>query len=207
MKHSVIWIPMVFAGLSLLSACGAGTKSETPTATDSNAVSTDTSAEASFFPSRTEIKEDGVSPKKLTTGMVGDVKVSVQYGSPSVKGREVWGALVPYGEVWRSGANDATWVEFSKDIMVNNQPLAAGKYGFFTIPSEGEWTVILNEVWDIWGAYDYDESRDVLRFNVEPEMVEANQESLEFEITQGKLVLKWEYLRLPIPVEAAVSSK
>ena len=207
MKQHAIWIPVVLTGLIFATSCGGGAKKETSSEGDSSGVHTDTSAEASFFPSRTEIKEDGVSPKKLTTGMVDEVKVSVQYGSPSVKGREVWGALVPFGEVWRSGANDATWVEFSKDVMINNQPLAAGKYGFFTIPSEGEWTVILNEVWDIWGAYDYDESRDVLRFNVEPKTVEENQESLEFEITNGQLVLKWEYLRLPIPVEAAVPSK
>lgn len=206
MKPSKIWIPIAIAGLFSLASCGGGAKNETPTEGDTSAVRTDTSAEASFFPSRTEIKEDGVSPKKLTTGMVGEVKVSVQYGSPSVKGREVWGALVPYGEVWRSGANDASWVEFSQDVMINNQPLAAGKYGFFTIPAEGEWTVILNEVWDIWGAYDYDESRDVLRFNVEPQRADDNQESLEFEITNGNLVLKWEYLRLPIPVEPAVPS-
>ena len=91
----------------------------------------------------------------------------------------IWGDLVPYGKVWRTGANEATTFETDKDIMIKEQKLPAGKYALFTIPGETEWTWIFNSVWDQWGAYKYDESKDVLRVKSTPESSSVFHEQLK----------------------------
>ncbi|MEY4727976.1 MAG: hypothetical protein RLZZ390_500 [Bacteroidota bacterium] len=82
------------------------------------------------------------SPAQTASGKAGNATVTINYGSPSVKGRKIWGDLVPYGKVWRTGANDATTIEFSADVKIEGQPLAKGKYALFTIPEENGWTII-----------------------------------------------------------------
>lgn len=151
--------------------------------------------------SKTEILDDArPSPLKRTTGKIGNVKTVIQWGSPSVKGREIWGMIVPYDEVWRSGANEATTVEFDKDVVINGQELAAGKYGFYSIPREGEWTVIFNSIWNAWGAFEYDEKKDVLRVNVAPEDIELS-ETLEYVIEEDGFALQWEKLKVKLNVQ------
>ncbi len=142
-----------------------------------------------------------VSPKASCGYTIGLTDVNITYGAPAVKDREIWGALVPYGEVWRAGANEATTVEFSTDVNMEGQTLKAGKYALFFIPGEKEWTVIFNNVWDQWGAYKYDESQDAIRFTVEPKMNESMQERLTYSITDmkadmGYIKLAWEKMRL-----------
>ncbi|MCX7743067.1 MAG: DUF2911 domain-containing protein [Flavobacteriales bacterium] len=151
---------------------------------------------------RTEIKEERPSPLKMTTGMIDGVKITINYGSPAVKGRQIWGALVPYNEVWRTGANEATNIEFSKDVLIEGQELKAGKYGLFTIPGENEWTIIFNSVWDQWGAYDYDASKDVLRIKVVPKTHEPLAERLDFVIGKNGISLVWEKLEVFFSVKA-----
>jgi len=151
---------------------------------------------------RTEIKEERPSPLKMTTGMIDGVKITINYGSPAVKGRQIWGALVPYNEVWRTGANEATNIEFSKDVLIEDQELKAGKYGLFTIPGESEWTIIFNSVWDQWGAYDYDASKDVLRIKVKPTIHEPLAERLDFVIGKDRISLVWEKLEVSFSVKA-----
>ena len=85
------------------------------------------------------------SPAETVSGKAGNATVTIAYGSPSVKGRKVWGDLVPYGKVWRTGANDATTIEFSSDVKIEGQALAKGKYALFTIPEETGWTIIFNK--------------------------------------------------------------
>src|SRR4051812_48433443 len=92
------------------------------------------------------------SPRDSASAKIENVNLSVNYGSPSVKGRELWGKLVPYGQVWRAGANEATRVKTDKDILVEGHRLPAGEYSFFTIPNEKSWTVIFNKVSRQWGA-------------------------------------------------------
>ena len=138
------------------------------------------------------------SPRKELTGMVGDAKVTVNYSSPSVKGRKIYGELVPYGKVWRTGADGATTIEFSKDVMVEGQKLAAGKYGLFTVPSATQWTIVFNKTHDQWGAYEYDESKDVLRVDVAPKMEMLIAEMMDFELRDGVLLLKWDKTVVPI---------
>ncbi len=154
----------------------------------------------------TMMLKDGIaSPRKEMTGTIGDAEVTVNYGSPSVKGRTLWGDLVPYGEIWRTGANEATTVTFSEDVMIEGNKLAAGTYGLFTIPGEDEWTVVFSEVTESWGAGDYDEAKDALRVNVSPMMKDEASETMEFMVDGNNLVLRWDKLHLPVAVSTATA--
>lgn len=143
------------------------------------------------------------SPLRTEEGMIGDTQVKVQYGSPSVRGRVIWGGLESYGEVWRTGANEATYVEFSDDVTVEGQALNAGRYSLFTIPREtGTWTVIFNAEWDLeHGHYQYKEENDVLRVEVNPRWVPDSQEELSISIERDGLLIKWEKVQLPISIK------
>ncbi|MEQ8580966.1 MAG: DUF2911 domain-containing protein [Marinoscillum sp.] len=108
------------------------------------------------------------SPPAQVTNTVNGTTITIDYSQPSVKGRTIWGDLVPYGKVWRTGANEATWIEVSADVKIGDNTLPKGKYSMFTIPGEDEWVVIFNSTWDQWGHYNYDESKDVLRVKATP---------------------------------------
>ncbi|MEM9555651.1 MAG: DUF2911 domain-containing protein [Acidobacteriota bacterium] len=103
-----------------------------------------------------------LSPQGSVTQAVGVAEIDIVYGRPSARERTIWGELVPYGEVWRTGANEATTFEVSHDVTIQGQPLAAGKYALFTIPGEETWTLIFNSEPDQWGAYRRDPELDVL---------------------------------------------
>ncbi len=142
------------------------------------------------------------SPRKQATGKVGIVTIDIDYGSPSVKGRTIWGELVPYGEVWRAGANENTTVSFDEDVTVGDTKVEAGKYGFFIIPYENkEWTIILNSKNDAWGAFSYNQEDDVLRMNVKPMNMDKNQEALDYAIGDKEIIIKWEKVKIVIPVQ------
>jgi len=144
------------------------------------------------------------SPRLQAEGTINGVNISVDYGAPSVKGRTVWGGLEKYGKVWRAGANENTTVTFDKNVSINNTVVSAGKYGFFIIPNEkGDWTVILNEKNDGWGAYSYNEEEDVLRFNIKPTFVDENQEQLKYTVKENNIHFAWEKVRLNIPLKSA----
>ncbi|MFA5296772.1 MAG: DUF2911 domain-containing protein [Lutibacter sp.] len=142
------------------------------------------------------------SPRKQATGKVGEVTVDVDYGAPSVKGRTIWGELVPYGEVWRAGANENTTISFDTDVAIGETTVPAGKYGFFIIPNEdADWVIILSSKNDAWGAFSYSESEDVLRLNVTPEFVDENQEQLNYTIGNEGIRFAWEKATFNIPIE------
>lgn len=143
------------------------------------------------------------SPRKQANGKIDGVAVDVDYGSPSVKGRKIWGGLEPYDKVWRAGANEATTVTFSKAVKINGKDLAAGQYAFFIIPREsGKWTVIFNTEAKQWGAFKHDKSKDALRVDVEPEWSDDVQESLMYSV-DGTLNFAWEKARLGLKVKGA----
>lgn len=158
-------------------------------------------------------KKVRVSPKAKVEQTIGLTDVTVSYSRPGVKGRKIWNGLVPYNRVWRAGANEATKITFSTDVMVEGKKLKAGSYGFFVIPNEKEWTVIFNKVADQWGAFTYNESEDALRFKVTPQSAPF-KEWLEYTFTDMKvnakgensanLNLVWEKLKLPIKIETTV---
>lgn len=134
------------------------------------------------------------SPPKTASTQVGDLEIAIDYGAPSVKGRNIFGGLEPYDKVWRTGANEATTFSVNKDVMINGKHLPAGKYGFFTIPSQGEWTLIFNKNPDQWGAYSYDEKEDALRIKVKANKSDQLQEQLMFKVDdKGSVHFKWEY--------------
>jgi len=133
------------------------------------------------------------SPAKTAEGTVGDAKITINYSSPAVKGRVVWGDLVPLGQVWRAGANEATTFTTTKDIMVEGKKLPAGTYGFFIIPGETESTLIFNKVAKQWGAFDYDASQDVLRVSVPSQQTSSMEERLVYEVKPSSFEIRWEY--------------
>jgi hypothetical protein len=141
------------------------------------------------------------SPAMKATGKSGAVNINISYGSPAVKGRKVWGELVPYGKVWRTGANDATVIELSADVKVEGQPLAKGSYSLFTIPEESEWTIIFNKKPKQWGAYSYKQDDDVLRVKVKPGKSASFNESLNISVADGKVYILWEIIDVPISIK------
>jgi hypothetical protein len=145
---------------------------------------------------------DRASKNGKSEGSIEGVEVTLEYGRPNVKSRVIWGGLVPYEKVWRTGANEATTISISKDVMVEGKELAAGKYGLFTIPGEAEWTVIFNKVPEQWGAMKYDEAEDALRVTVKPEAADF-VESMEFEVEGSEVVLRWEKLAVPVTISVA----
>lgn len=147
-------------------------------------------------------QEKRISPPKSTENTIGDLNIKIDYSSPSVKGRTIFGTLEPWGKVWRAGANEATTMEFSKDVTINGKELPKGKYAFFVIPREnGKWTLIFNEEEDQWGAYKYDESKDALRIEVSPETID-HQEQLIYRISdEGKVYLDWSTTRVGFQIK------
>ena len=142
------------------------------------------------------------SPRKQAEGIINDAKIEVDYGSPFVKGRKIWGGLEPYGKVWRAGANTNTTISFDKAVKVAGKSLAAGKYGFFIIPNkEGDWIAIFNKRNADWGSYSYDQKEDAVRLKIAPEFVTENQEALNYSVGAKNIDFAWEKARLSIPVE------
>lgn len=152
-----------------------------------------------------------VSPKATITQTLGFTDVTIAYSRPGVKGRAIWGALVPYGAPWRTGANEATSFTSTGDLKVNGQALPAGTYSFFTIPGKDEWTVAFNTEKDLWGADKYDAAKDVLKVKVKPRAAEHTEWlSYGFEnLTPGTgdLVIRWEKVALPITFETDAVDK
>ena len=131
------------------------------------------------------------------------VKIVVEYGRPKVNGRAIWGKLVPFDKVWRTGANEANVITFDKNVTIDGKKLAAGSYSLFTIPGKTEWVVIFNSVTKQWGSMKYDKSKDALRVNVKPiSMPDGNKirEELTFKKKGNKVGIIWEKLVVPFTV-------
>ena len=147
-----------------------------------------------------------VSQKASVMQTVGLTDVTIMYNRPGVKGRVIWGGLVPYDKVWRTGANEATTITLSQAVKINGQPLPAGTYSFHTIPGKTSWTLIFNKTAEQWGSYDYDASKDALRIQVTP-VTGPNQEWMAFSFSDvstdsATVELAWEKLRVPFKIEA-----
>ncbi len=139
-----------------------------------------------------ENKDARPSPPAKVSGKAGNANVTIDYSVPSVKGRKIFGGLEPYGKVWRAGANEATVIEFDNDVKINGQALPKGKYAFFAIPNESEWTLIFNKTWSQWGAFRYKQEDDALRVKVAPTKTPALVEKLNYTIAGNKVNLAWE---------------
>jgi hypothetical protein len=152
-----------------------------------------------------QIQTPRPSPKASLMQNVGLTEITINYNRPGVKGRAIWGALVPYDKVWRTGANEATTIELSSDVWINGNKLTKGLYSLHTIPGTDEWTVIFNSVAEQWGSYSYDAAKDALRVKVKPEAAD-HREWLTFEIPEmttdtAKIALRWEKIVVPFTVD------
>ncbi len=145
------------------------------------------------------------SPAAKVSQRAGLTDITIEYSSPAVKGRPIWGALVPYGEVWRTGANLSTQLTFSKDVTVGDAAVPAGTYAFFAIPTATTWTLILNKDNKQWGSSDYKKELDVARVTVKPQAIPL-REHLSYQVTNftddaASVDLEWEKVRVSLPVK------
>lgn len=150
--------------------------------------------------------EARVSPNAAVSQTIGTTEVRLTYGRPSVNDRTIFSddGLVPYGDVWRAGANEATTISFSSDVTVQGEPLSAGTYSLYAIPGANTWTIIFNDVANQWGT-EYDKSEDVLRVEATPESA-SNREMMTFFFedvteTSGTCVLHWADVRVPFEIQ------
>lgn len=145
-----------------------------------------------------------VSPHALVSQTFGFTTIAIEYHRPSVHERKIWGGLVPFGKVWRTGANNATTIQFNTDVKINGNKIPAGIYSLFTIPEENEWTVILNKDVEIWGL-DYNKENDFLRFKVKPALSRFVEQLLfsfgDATDTFCQVYLNWENLQITFKVE------
>ncbi|MEM6395851.1 MAG: DUF2911 domain-containing protein [Bacteroidota bacterium] len=217
MTRMLFYLALVIFVLPQVVSCNAP-QSSTEDNTDNTEQTTDDNTEdnAVAVPSTEppsgdnfEIKElNGTiaSPRKEMSGTVGNATITVNYGSPAVKGRTIYGDLVPYGKVWRTGANEATQITFNSDVVVGEArvPVPAGTYALFTIPEDKtNWTFIINTGSDLWGAYDYEQEKDVARVAGNAQMAEPGAERMDFSLGEDEVRLHWADLVVSFPVAAA----
>ena len=153
-----------------------------------------------------EAKKKVLSPHESAMAMVGDAHVHIDYSSPGVRGRTIFGELIPFGKLWRAGANNATSIETNKDLIIESQILPAGKYGVFMIPNQEKWTLIFNTRWDVHGTDKYLEREDVLRIEAIPNGIEETQEHLKYSVekisdSNGIISMAWDKTSVEIPFQ------
>jgi hypothetical protein len=151
-------------------------------------------------------KANRPSPPATATGKAGGATITINYSSPAVKGRQIWGSLVPYDQVWRAGANEATIFETDKDIKVEGKTLKAGKYSLYVIPAQNEWTYIFNSQTGQWGvkmdgSTTEDPAKDVLRVKAKPKKSKSMNERLGYVIDKEGFALVWENLEVPVSIK------
>lgn len=156
-------------------------------------------------PAATSSAGQSKSPASQAMTNIGSTHVHIEYHAPSVRGRQVFGGLVAYDEVWVTGAHSATSINFPNDVTLNGQKVLKGKYALFTIPGRDEWTVIINKNFEQHLADDYDESLDVARIQIKPETIAETQEQLLYKVTEtedgkGTISIAWADVRISFDV-------
>jgi Protein of unknown function (DUF2911) len=146
------------------------------------------------------------SPLAISSARYKDTYLKITYSQPHKRERIIFGKLVPYGEVWRTGANEATEITITRDILINNIPLKAGTYSLFTIPEKDSWTIIINSDLGIWGSYNYNSKMDVIRFIIPVQLMQgATYEPFTIMIDQkndkAEIILTWDTVQVRIPVQ------
>lgn len=154
-------------------------------------------------------QESRLSPLAMARMRYKDTYVKITYGQPLKRGREIFGSLVPYGEVWRTGANEATEITLTGNLLVNGLLLQAGTYSIFTIPDRIKWTIIINRELNLWGSYNYNPKLDVLRFEApvqeSSEVVEAFTITLDQSNDRAEMTFQWDRVRVTVPIRFAES--
>lgn len=159
-----------------------------------------------------DVKFPAASPAGKVSQRVGITDIEIEYSRPGIKDRKVFGGLVPYGEVWRTGANQATKVTFSTDVTFGGKLVPAGSYALYSIPGEREWTVILSKVTGQWGAYQYKEQDDIARVKVTPVKLSESVETFLIDVNDirdesATLNLVWDKTRVPVKLEFDLTTK
>jgi len=162
-------------------------------------------------PAVAQVKYPQASPHAVLTQTVGTTDVTIDYHRPGVKGRQVWGTLVPYGKVWRTGANEATTISFSDDVTIDGKPLPKGTYSLHTIPGASEWTIIFNKVAKQWGSFSYKAEEDALRVAAKPHAAPMT-EWMEFDVPSvspdfATVELRWERVAVPFTIGTGSTAK
>ncbi len=160
---------------------------------------------AGTMPAQNDLNLPDVSQAAEVKQRIALTDITIKYHRPLVNGRKIWGGLVPYGKVWRAGANENTTIEFSDSVSIEGKPIAKGVYGLHMIPNPDSWTVIFSKTNTAWGSYSYDQKDDALRVDVKPRPLAETKEALEFEFedlkpTSTAATLKWEKLGVPFNV-------
>lgn len=143
------------------------------------------------------------SPNAHVTQTVGITDITIDYSSPAVHGRQIWGGLVPFDKLWRAGANQATKITFSRDVVIDGKPVPAGSYSYFVIPTQGKWTLILNKTANQPGTGSYKKEEDLLRVEMKPQTISMRERLAylvsNFSDSSGNIDLEWEKMRVSLP--------
>lgn len=148
-----------------------------------------------------EAQKQKKSPKATTRGTINGANIEIVYHQPSARGRKVMGELVPFGQVWRTGANNATTFMVDKDIKVEGKALPKGTYALFTIPGEKQWTIIFNKNANQWGAFNYDKAEDALRVDVKAKKADDYIETFKIWVNDEDVLMGWENTEVKFKVE------
>ncbi len=164
-------------------------------------------AAASFSANAQGLKLPALSPTAKISQEFSTSSIDISYSRPSMRGRVVYGDLVPFGDVWRTGANGATKITFGEEVSVGGSVVKPGEYALYTIPGQNEWTVILNKATGNWGASGYDKADDVARFTVKPKKINNSIQTFTINIANitfntCDIELTWENTKVVIPVKA-----
>lgn len=202
-------VPALFFSWLLSVACNDGHEQKAGEAHEGHAMQEMAPASIDYAQRVNEgvIKEDTMkgSPHRTAMANIGDLHVHIEYGSPGVKGRIIWGGLVPYDKVWSTGAHQATKVSFSRDVIIAGKVIPAGDYGFFTIPGKDKWTLILNKNYDQHLSDEYNAAEDVVRVEVTPGKPEKIIQRLTYKVkklspTAGEITVQWENVSVSLPL-------
>lgn len=160
----------------------------------------------SFQATAQEAIKNRPSPTSIVAARYKDTYLKITYSQPHKRGRLIFGSLVPFGEVWRTGANEATEMTLTRDILINNSTLKAGTYSLFTIPDKESWIIIINSELGLWGSYNYNAKLDVMRFTIPTKTLQgAVYEPFTIVIEQknnvADIVLLWDSIRIQIPIQ------
>ena len=152
-----------------------------------------------------QINKPGLSPRVEVTQKIGLATVKLDYGRPSMKGREIFGSLIPYGKVWRTGANSSTKISFDRDVVIKNKTIPKGEYALYSIPDEKEWTIIIHGNNKLWGAGNYKEENDFARFQFPIQKLTESQKTLSIDFENlnangGDLTIAWENTKVVVPI-------
>ncbi|TDO27134.1 DUF2911 domain-containing protein [Sediminibacterium goheungense] len=147
------------------------------------------------------------SPKRVAMETIGNTHIHIEYGSPGVKGRMIWGGLVAYDQVWATGAHNATTVDFSTQVTIGGKKIPKGKYALFTIPGRDEWTLIINTKSQQHLADEYNQAEDMVRVKVKPVKTNKITQRLTYRVEkidkEAAITIEWEYLKLVLPVKVS----